>query len=486
MPRKHLADVWSTLGIRTRLAVGYAATLAFLLIVYAVFVYTVAYERLSIEVDHRLDQEAEIAERSLFVDASGKFVWRPPASSADFHTLPNMLWVDVHLADASLLQRSLGGYARGRPVQPLNFEFRPSGFFSVTMNDGAHLRILQRAVQVDGHSAVVRVAYDEEQIRRDLASFLIVLGIGIPLAVAAASLAGYLLAGRALAPVARMTEEALSITAERLDVRLPVPAADDELGRLAATFNDLFVRLERSFEQLRRFTADASHELRTPLTVIRSIGEVGLREPHDAEGYRDIIGAMLEETDRLTLLTTALLDLTRAEGGHCPLKQEPLDLCELARDVTGFLGVLAEERQVHLVLELPEAPMIVQGDWTALRQALVNVLDNAIKHSPADGSVTVSGRQEHEVVTISVADQGAGIAPEHRDHIFDRFYRTDASRNTMTGGFGLGLAIARWGVAAHGGCIELEAGMNRGSIFRLRLPASPTPNRLPGCTSPNG
>lgn len=467
---KFFPESLRTRSIRTRLAVGYAATLSLLLCVYAVFVYTAVYERFSVAVDHRLDQEVEIAERSLFVDAFGNLLWRPPAASPDFQTLPNMLWVDVHRVDASLLHRSLGGYARGRPVEPLAFERRPSGFFSTTLTDGTHLRILQRAVEIEGRQATVRVAYDEEQIRHDLSSFLLILGIGMPLAILAAGLAGHWLAGRALSPVARITAEARTITAEHLDVRLPPPVADDELGRLTTTFNDLFARLERSFEQMRRFTADASHELRTPLAVIRSVGEVGLREHHDETGYREIIGAMLEATDRLTLLTTTLLELTRAEGGSGQIKREPVNLSELVNEAADFLGVLAEEKKVALTLNLPNVPLIVSGDRTLLRQALVNVLDNAIKHSPAGGVAAVATDYVGNMAEISVSDQGAGIAPEHRAHLFERFYRTDVSRNSQTGGFGLGLAIARWAIEAHGGSIDFDTEMDRGSVFRIRLP----------------
>jgi heavy metal sensor kinase len=277
-----------------------------------------------------------------------------------------------------------------------------------------------------------------------------------------------------------MTEEARSITAEHLDVRLPLPGPDDELGRLAATFNELFARLERSFEQMRRFTADASHELRTPLTVIRSVGEVGLREPQDEAGYREIIGTMLEEADRLALLTSTLLELTRAEGGRGPLRREAIDLGESAREAAEFLGALAEEKEVGLALDLPAAAPTVLGDRTVLHQALVNVLDNALKHSPAGTTVTVAVRTNGDRAEVSVADQGPGIAPEHREHVFERFYRADPSRNSKTGGFGLGLAIARWAVEAHGGRIELESEPGRGSVFRIRLPLSQAPDGRQG------
>lgn len=466
------ASWWRTLNIRTRLSAGYAATLAGLLAVYAGAVFLIVSERFGAEVDRRLDQEVEIAERSLFVAPSGSLEWRSPAASADEHEpMANMLWVDVHRADGSLLHLQLGGFARGNPVEPLTFAPDRSGFFSVAQPNGTRLRILQRHIVVDGGpKAVIRAALAEDQIRREMAIILLVLGGGLPFSVAAAGLAGYWLARRALAPIDRITEEARAITADRLDARLPVLNAQDELGRLATTFNDMFSRLENSFEQLRRFTADASHELRTPLTVIRSVGEVGLRESHDEAGYREIVGTMLEEADRLALLTATLLELTRAEGGRGQIKREPINLCALVGDAAEFLGVLAEEKGVVIALDLPALPPTVLGDGTVLRQALANVLDNAVKYSPAGATVTVAVQADGERAAISVADQGPGIAPEHRERVFDRFYRADPSRNSRTGGFGLGLAIARWAVEANGGCIEVESAPGKGSVFRMVLP----------------
>ena len=470
MPVKNPSNLWHALSIRARLSIGYAATLSVLLLVYAVFVYTVAYERFSTEIDHRLDQEVELAERSLFPDASGQLVWRPPAASADYETLPNMLWIDVHRDDNSLLHRSLGGYARGGPVEALAFEPRPSGFFSVRQSSGIHLRILQRAVTLDGQRAVIRVAFAEDQIKHDLTSFLLVLSVGLPLAVGAAGMAGYWLAGRALAPVVKMTGEARSITAERLDARLPVVNANDELGQLAITFNDLFSRLERSFEQLRRFTSDASHELRTPLTAIRSVGEVALREHHDDAGYREVIGAMLEEVDRLTLLVESLLTLTRADSSNTTLFQQPVDLKELAAEVANYLKVLAEEKGQQIQVDATH-PVTALANRAVLRQAVVNILDNAIKYSTVNSMITLAVGKLGAEAVLEVTDAGPGIAPEHRDQVFDRFYRVDASRSRAEGGFGLGLAIARWAVEANGGRIELVSALGKGSTFRVILPA---------------
>lgn len=469
MTANRLVKTWNDLSIRARLCIGYAATLSLLLLVYAGFVHTAVYEIFSAQIDHRLDQEVEIAERSVFTDASGNLVWRPPAGGTDdFETLPNMLWVDVHRGDGSLLHRQLGGYARGGTVEPLAFEPRPSGFFSARLPSGTSLRILQREVLVDGQRAVIRAALAEDQIKHDLATFLLVLAGGLPVAVAAAALIGYWLAGRALVPVARMTEEARSITAERLDARLPMTNPNDELGRLATTFNELFSRLEHSFEQLRRFTSDASHELRTPLTVIRSVGEVALRERHDEAAYRDIIGTMLEESDRLTQLVQSLLTLARADSGRIVLRQEPFDLAKVAAEAVNHLRVLAEEKSQQIDVSA-SAPLTVRGDQAVLRQAVVNILDNAIKYSPGDGTIRVEVRRRDGEAVLEIVDSGPGIPPEHREKVFDRFYRVDASRSRAGGGFGLGLAIARWAVEANGGRIEIDSQPERGCAFRIVL-----------------
>lgn len=468
---RRASGLWQALSIRARLTIGYTATLSLLLFVYAGLVYTSVYEVFSSELDRRLDQEVEIAERSLFADAYGNLVWRPPAAdTGDYQVRANMLWVDVYRSDGSLLHLQLGGYARGGNVEQLPFTPRPSGIFQARLSNGTYLRILQREVLVEGQRAVIRAAFAEDQIKRDLATLLLVLEIGLPLAIGAAGLAGYLLAGRALAPVARMTEEAQTITAERLDARLPVLNSGDELGRLAITFNELFSRLERSFEQLRRFTSDASHELRTPLAVIRSVGEVALREKRDDTAYRDSIGTMLEESDRLSQLVQNLLTLARADSGRIVLRREVFDFGRLAREAVDHLRVLAEEKAQ--TIDVTVTPLAVHADPAVLRQALVNVLDNAVKYSPPAGTIRVLVQQRGSDAVLEVADCGPGIAVEHLDRVFDRFYRVDAGRSRETGGFGLGLAIARWAVEVNGGRLEVDSRPGSGSVFRIALPAA--------------
>jgi heavy metal sensor kinase len=296
--------------------------------------------------------------------------------------------------------------------------------------------------------------------------------MGIPFAVGLAIAGGYFLAGRVLSPVGAMAEKAREITAESLAKRLPIDNAQDEFGRLATVFNDTLSRLQDAFERLRRFTADASHELRTPLTAMRSVGEVALQNTLDGRTYRDVIGSMLEEVDRLTRLVESLLTLTRADSGKVQLAREKLDLGALAGDVVDQLRVLADEKQQNLTIRAPISVHAI-ADAALVRHALTNVIHNAIKYTPNGGMITVEVNAMGSGQTaIEVRDTGPGIPAAHRDRIFDRFYRVDRSRSREEGGVGLGLAIARWAIEANGGQIELTSDGVDGSSFRIVLPAA--------------
>ncbi len=322
-------------------------------------------------------------------------------------------------------------------------------------------------------SLVIQVAKSEGPMRKYLRDLLLVLLFGLPLAVAIAGLGGYSLARRALAPVDRMAEQARLITAERLKERLPVDNPRDELGRLATVFNQTLMRLESSFEHMRRFTADASHELRTPLTAMRSVGEIGLRGKRDSAAYREIIGSMLEEVDRLSLLVDRLLTMSRADSGESMLSRDRVDLCDLAEEVTNQLCVLAEEKQQSLTVEAG-GPSLCVGDRMVLRQALLNLVDNAIKYSPVGGRIAVRVSTSGDgMAVLDVSDTGPGIPVDLRPRVFDRFYRADRSRSRENGGgTGLGLSIARWAVEVNGGQLTLESSDGPGATFRITLPVA--------------
>jgi heavy metal sensor kinase len=295
------------------------------------------------------------------------------------------------------------------------------------------------------------------------------------------------LARRALTPIDHLASEARRITADRLHERLSVPNQHDEIGRLATVINDTFARLESSFEQLRRFTADASHELRTPLSVIRGIGEAGLGETRTPAEYKEAMGSMLEEVDRLTNLVDTLLRLSHGDAGTVRLSREAVDLGQLARHVVSSLGILAEERNQRLNIEMTDG-VLVNVDRLVLREAITNVVDNAIKYSPPASTVNIRVYADASQAVLTVADEGQGIASEHRERIFDRFFRLDEARSRDSGGAGLGLAIARWAVEVNGGHITVEGGPAGGSIFRIAFPnglAATTPHSE-SATHPKG
>ncbi len=314
------------------------------------------------------------------------------------------------------------------------------------------------------------IALDESFVRQTLRTLTVILAIGVPIAIILAVAGGYFLAGRVLSPVGAMADRAKKIGAESLEERLPVGDPRDEFGRLASVFNDALARVQESFEQLRRFTADASHELRTPLTAMRSVGEVALQKSLDPAAYRDVIGSMLEEVERLTRLVESLLTLTRAESSGIQLQREKVDLCGLAADVANQLRVLAEEKEQSLRVEAA-MPAFATCDPAILRRGLMNLLHNAIKHTPVRGEIRVGvGTLSSMETAIEVRDTGSGIPAAHRARIFERFYRVDEGRSRDAGGVGLGLAIALWAVETNGGRIELESEEGKGSLFRIVLP----------------
>jgi len=329
-----------------------------------------------------------------------------------------------------------------------------------------------RRAALDDSTHRIVAARDERPVRQTLWTLAVIMATAIPCAVGVAIVGGYLLAGRVLAPVGAMADTARRITAESLDARLPVANSADEFGRLAGVFNETLSRLDAAFEQLRRFTADASHELRTPLTAIRSVGEVALQRSLTTEGYREVIGSMLEEVDRLARLVENLLLLTRAEAGRIPLSRAIVDLCELVASVSDGLRVLAEEKNQELIVEL-SGPVAVHCDATVLRQGITNLLHNAIKYTPPKGVIRVAATSNASGdAVIEVRDSGPGIPAVDQQRVFERFYRVDQARSRDTGGTGLGLAIARWTVEASGGRIELESMAGQGALFRVVLPRS--------------
>jgi heavy metal sensor kinase len=296
-----------------------------------------------------------------------------------------------------------------------------------------------------------------------------VLLTSLPVALVLAAGLGYALARKALAPMQQLRRLTEEITADRLDRRLPAAHPRDELGRLAQTINAMIGRLERSFAEVRRFTADASHELRTPLTVLRAETEAALARPLSAAEYQQVLASILEETERLTRLTEQLLMLAREEAGTAKPAMAAVDLSAVVTQATEMMRPLAEAHGLQLNMTAVPA-VTVAGNETRLRQVFLNLLDNAIKYTPTGGTVAVDIAQVDQQAVVKVSDSGIGIAPEHQPLLFDRFYRVDKARTRAEGGTGLGLSIVRSIVVGHGGTVAVTSVPGQGSTFRVTLP----------------
>ena len=472
---------WRSHSVRMRLTLWNVVAMVVVLGVYVFVVWGFVNRSVSAALDVQLRNDLFWIVASLYQTSEGDFILNEPEQLDPEEGLP---WVQVWSPDGELLFRN--AEAARRPVagsQALVATRMTGEIVSLPVADGGPMRLLTyegsicpdeffdpitRKCVGPPARVVIQTARSEVPMRGQLRELALILLLGLPVAIAVAGLGGYALARRALAPIERMTAHARTITAARLSDRLPVDRPEDEMGRLAAVFNETLGRLEASFDQMRRFTADVSHELRTPLTAIRSVGEVGLRGHRDDATYRSIIGSMLEETDRLVSLVDRLLTLSRAETRQDALVTEPVDLAALAEEVVAHLSVLAEEKSQSIAVERQEAPDAL-ADRFGLRQALINLVDNAIKFTPPGGRIRIRVSGTPSGVVLDVIDSGPGVAPDACARIFDRFYRGESVET----GTGLGLSIAKGAVEASGGHLTLEDTGPHGSTFRIALPRAP-------------
>ena len=328
------------------------------------------------------------------------------------------------------------------------------------------------AKSIHGKTYTVAAVQSREGINATLAKLTLVSLIAIPLFLIAATFGGYVLARRALEPVAMMSRQARIIGATNLHERLPVPNPGDELGELATMVNELLQRLETSFEQQRRFVANASHELRTPVAIVRAESEVALsRETRTETEYRDTLRVVHDAADRLSRIVHDLFLLARADSGHLPMRSEPLYLDEMVVDVARSMRALAGQSGIRIeVAPIAESPFV--GDVELLGRMLLNLLDNAVKYSDAETVVHVGLERRNGAYRLSVTDQGPGIPPEAQSHLFERFFRVDRSRErkerTLTSGAGLDWRLRSWWRKRMAGRRNSRARVTRGVSLRLR------------------
>jgi signal transduction histidine kinase len=289
--------------------------------------------------------------------------------------------------------------------------------------------------------------------------------VSVPLLVIISGLSGYWLATGALRPIDKITGMARRISAEDLSARLNIPDTNDEVGRLANTFDNMLSRLDESFQRERQFTSDASHELRTPLTVMKAILGRIRKKPRTAKEYEQALDELSEEVDRLGTLTEDLLQLARSDGRKAAAL-ESVNLSSLIEDVSDSMRPLVEAKGLHLTSQI-EDNLCMQGDTDDLIRLFVNLIDNAIKFTER-GEIQLAAGLQNDGIRVVIRDTGKGIHPRHLPYIFDRFYRSDEARTIS--GSGLGLTIANDIVQRHQGKIEVTSTMNLGSAFTILFP----------------
>ena len=456
--------------LRTRLTLWYVSGLAILLVLAWAGTGGLLFWQLRNQLGHFSIQEIETVEGLLYFTPLGQLRLKE-----DYHNHPESKevierYLEVRRTGGSVLYRN--DRLQNRALGGSPFAGEGVGGYSERsdrLSDGTRVRVVSRVHVLDGRPLLIRLAHSEEPLYERLGDLSLASLVVLPIVLLIAWVAGYALARQALSPIEKMARLAQEITPDKLHSRLPVDA-DDELGQLARVFNETLARLEQAFEQLRRFTSDASHELRTPLAMIRSVGEVGLQKDGSRAEYRDIIGSMLEEVNRLTSLIDNLLTISRADSGHIQLHRTRTSMLALAREAALLFEILTEEKSQTLDVSGDEAAEI-DGDRIFLRQALVNVIHNAVKYSPPGETISVLVHNGNtDSVVVEITDNGPGIPLEDQPRIFDRFYRVDKARWRESGGAGLGLSIAKWAIEAHGGCISLHSELNKGCTFRITLP----------------
>jgi heavy metal sensor kinase len=338
---------------------------------------------------------------------------------------------------------------------------------------GRPYRSYLRSFSVDGKNCMLLVLQSLQPQEEFLETLTGTFALVIPLAILLAGSGGYFLARQSLSPVVAMSTQASRIGSENLYERLKVENAQDELGHLAMSFNELLDRISQSFERQRRFIADASHELRTPVAILCGEAEVTLAEKKREETeYRESLNILLDESKRLKHIVEDLFTLARADAGQYPLAPTKFYLDELAAECARNVRTLALAKNITLHCETPKE-LAVTADEELVRRMILNLLDNAIKYTPDGGTVTIASGEQNSDYFVSVKDTGPGIPAALRERVFERFFRVDKARARSEndgGGAGLGLSIASWIAQAHRGRVELTRSDESGSTFTIFLP----------------
>ena len=464
---------WRSRTIRFRLAVWYGVGGTVLLAAFSATLYYYVSKRMAEPLGQHLRADMEEVKRRLQVRSDGTVLWDDREARDRSRWTAGYPWFELWDENNKLVRRFWpfsGSRVAEQPHPPARRSETISIFY---VADDLRLRTLSATYRPPGLKSemVIRVMRMHQPAADALVALRWIILLALPLVVALLVLGGFALTRRWLSPLALMASEARQINPNDRSRRLPVLNPRDELGVLATVFNETLERLQSAFDALDRFVADASHELRTPLATLRTVGEVGIRCSSTIEESNEVINSMLEEAQRLQTLTQRLLELAKAEGGPPIAHKTPVALEECVLELVEELSAPAKAKGQQIIVK-PQ-PCTLNTDRILFRQALHNLVDNAIKYGPVNGIIIVEMSVGEKQVVIAVADQGFGIQPEERSSLMQRFYRPSRSLDRQSGGSGLGLSITKAYMHVLGGALDYLPGSPVGSVFRLSLPRAP-------------
>jgi len=480
--------------IRLRLSLWYMILTALVLVIFSAALYVGLERRLSATLDEDLSSQATLAAAAIRY-GGGNPIMDPTFNSHLSDEV--MLWVvSFDRPDKPLLTIRGDQLENASPPQEdVNRAIDGRTTYSTVTFGNQRLRMITVPIRDRTTGipvAALQLGYSTSRIEDPLDLLLQTLLVVATISILVAALTGFHLAGRALQPVSDITRLASQIDGDDLNTRLNLDLPNDELGRLASTFDSMLDRIDQAFRRQRQFTGDAAHELRTPLSLMRSQIDLALTQAETPVEFREALSALDGDVSRMTTLVGMLLSLARADAGQLTPNREPVDLSDLARDVADQLEPIASENGLTIKTDLRPVTATVDADM--IIQVLVNLIDNAITNTPAGGTITVKVGRTSDIrsqspngripasqqltthdsrltsAVVTVSDTGIGIPPQHLPRIFDRFYRVDTGRARSQGGIGLGLAICQAIVHAHHGSLTATSQPGRGSTFTMTVP----------------
>ncbi|HEX3142647.1 MAG TPA: heavy metal sensor histidine kinase [Pyrinomonadaceae bacterium] len=453
-------------SVRLRLTLWYAGVLAVSLVVFGLLVYYAAANIFYQRQDEALRSTAETV-ASAYMQELEEEQSIPKANEVVLAEMvfPNR-YVEVTDANGQVVAWSANLTGRVLTIPAENLARARQQAISFAVINKLRVAVVPLSANKELGYAVVAepLSVIDEGLRRLRNYFF----AGVPLILLLASIGGYFLARKSLSPIALMNRQTRRITAENLSARLDIMNARDELGSLALTINDLLARLDDSFKEQQRFVADASHELRTPLAVLRGETEVALSQTRHADEYKASLALIKDEAERLSRIVEDLFILARQPFDRPTVAKHPVQLDRTVAECGRAAQVLAAQKNLKLTVAA-NAPVRLQGDDELLQRMILNLLDNAVKYTPAGGEISIELTTSNGDARIVVRDNGIGIPARDQPNVFDRFYRVDKARSRALGGAGLGLSITRWVAEIHGGRVSVASGAG-GSVFTVQLP----------------